>query len=287
MGLIHTLRENKEIRRLFGRKEIEIIEKQLLGIKLKASENTRLSRDIKKKFIAIKKLSENEREFGLKKGSIIKEKIERVIELIKNSKYFSKIKKIVLFGSTAENQRTFHSDIDISVEFSEINQKEASEFKIKTSGESGEMVDIQVYNFLPEKIKKEINEKLNDITKYLDEIIKYIPETYEEYCNNGMKKAACERIFEKIIEAILETAFLILRYKELDAPREEAEVFKVLSDNNIIDLGLAEKLKEAKSMRNIIVHEYGEVDDLKVYTSITEELEDDVNNFIKCVESLK
>ena len=159
MGLIHTLRENKEIRRIFGKKEIEIIEKQLLGIKLKASENTRLSRDIKKKFIAIKKLSENEREFGLKKGSIIKEKIERVIELIKNSKYFSKIKKIVLFGSTAENQRTFHSDIDISVEFSEINQKEASEFKIKTSGESGEMVDIQVYNFLPEKIKKEINKK--------------------------------------------------------------------------------------------------------------------------------
>ena len=136
-------------------------------------------------------------------------------------------------------------------------------------------------------MKNRINDKLNDITKYLDEIIKYIPETYEEYCNNGMKKAACERIFEKIIEAILETAFLILRYKELDAPREEAEVFKVLSDNNIIDLELAEKLKEAKSMRNIIVHEYGEVDDLKVYTSITEELEDDVNNFIKCVESLK
>ena len=136
-------------------------------------------------------------------------------------------------------------------------------------------------------MKSRINDKIKDIENYLEEILEYAPKSYEDYCNKKLEKAACERIFEKIIEAILDAAFLIIRYKKLDAPKEEAEVFKVLSINNIITNKLAENLKEAKAMRNFIVHEYGEIDDSKVYTAITEELESDVNEFIKSIgESL-
>ncbi len=156
MSLLNDLKY-KEIRRVFGKKEIEIIEKQLLGIKLKPSEKTRLSRDIKPKFEAIKKLAEDADEFRLKKGQYIKEKIERAKEAISESKYLSRIKKIVLFGSTATNERTFHSDIDIAVEFDKINEKESAEFRIKTLGRVDKMTDIQVYNTLPEKIKKSVD----------------------------------------------------------------------------------------------------------------------------------
>lgn len=159
MSLLNTIRKDPNIRRIFGKKEIEIIEKQLLGIPLKPSENTRLSRDIKRKFEAVKSLSENISEFELKKGALIKRLIEDAKEAIFESKYLTKIKKIWLFGSTAENQRTFHSDIDIAVEFSNISSKEASEFRIKTMGKINDMVDIQVYNVLPRKIKKEIEAK--------------------------------------------------------------------------------------------------------------------------------
>jgi len=34
-------------------------------------------------------------------------------------------------------------------------------------------------------------------------------------------------------------------------------------------------------MRNIIIHEYGEIDDIKVYGSLAEELQADVEEFIK------
>ena len=158
MSLLKTLRDS-EVRKLFGKKEIEIIEKQILGIKLKPSEKTRLSRDIKKKLIAVKKLSENVSEFELKKGRYIKENIEEAKEVILESKHHSIIKKIILFGSTAENSRTFRSDIDIAVEFDKIDSKEALEFRLKASGKLNEIVDIQVYNVLPEKIKREIDEK--------------------------------------------------------------------------------------------------------------------------------
>lgn len=85
--------------------------------------------------------------------------IENAKEAIMESKFLTRIKRIILFGSTAANERTFRSDIDIAVEFDKINEKEAAEFMIKTLGRINEMVDIQVYNVLPKKIKKEIDEK--------------------------------------------------------------------------------------------------------------------------------
>lgn len=157
MNLINTLKKNPNVRKLFGKREIEIIEKQLLGIKLKSSEKTRLSRDIKKKFEAIHALSGNISEFDLKKGQRIKERIENAKEVILKSSYLPKIKKIVLFGSTAENARTFRSDIDISIEFSEMDKHTAFDFRKQILGQLGDDMDIQVYNILPNKIKKEID----------------------------------------------------------------------------------------------------------------------------------
>ena len=130
-----------------------------MGINLKPSEVIRLSRDIRKKFNAIKDLSNFSEEFKLKKGAYIKEMIEEAKEVIMESKEFYRIKKIILFGSAAENQLTFRSDIDIAVEFSDINTKEATLFRVNISSKINDRVDIQVYNVLPNKIKKEINEK--------------------------------------------------------------------------------------------------------------------------------
>ncbi len=45
-------------------------------------------------------------------------------------------------------------------------------------------------------------------------------------------------------------------------------------------------LQDAKSMRNFIVHEYGGIDDFKVFHAITEELEKDVKKFIDEIKKL-
>ena len=159
MSLLSELKKNKDIRRLFGQRELKIIEKHLIGIKLKNSERTRLSRDIRKKFSAIKSLIPYSNEFNLKKGANIKAIIDDAIEVIKESKNFPKIKEIILFGSIMENQMTFRSDIDIAVKFDSINIKEATDFRIYISGRVNKKIDIQVYNVLPKNIKSEIDEK--------------------------------------------------------------------------------------------------------------------------------
>ena len=155
MSLLNAIKETAEIRTLFGKKELIIIEKQLRGIPLKPSEKTRLSRDIRKKFIAIKELAAFKDEFFLKHGEETKGLIERTKSSILDSEYFPKIKKIYLFGSTAEKKHLFRSDIDIAVEFTKITLEEATRFRIKTH--VPDKIDLQVYNILPDKIKKQID----------------------------------------------------------------------------------------------------------------------------------
>jgi predicted nucleotidyltransferase len=157
MSLLNFLKKSENARKIFGKRELKIIEKQLLGVNLTQSEKNRLSRDVRKKFEFIKEASKFSDEFKLKKGVINKDFINKVKEKILRDELFKKIKKIRLFGSAAENELTLLSDIDIAVEFDEITNKEAFDFRIRISGNFSDRLDIQVYNTLPEKIKKEID----------------------------------------------------------------------------------------------------------------------------------
>jgi predicted nucleotidyltransferase len=156
MALIDIIKTDKNTRRIFGKQELKIIEKQLLGINLTPSERTRLSRDIRKKFEIVKVLAEYSEEFKLKKGLEVKKSIEEAVGVIKESSFFNHIKKIILFGSTKEKQRTFRSDIDIGVEFDVIDKRKTTEFRIWVLSRVPKNVDIQVINFLPDKIKKSV-----------------------------------------------------------------------------------------------------------------------------------
>lgn len=159
MSLLNFLKTNKNARKVFGKRELKIIEKQLLGVKLTQSEKNRLSRDIRPKLEFIKEAARFSEEFKLKKSSEIKKMIEEAKEVILNDSFFKRIKDIVLFGSAVENNLTFKSDIDIAVTFDRINLKEATLFRGRVSGRVNPRVDVQVYNILPDKIKKEIEGK--------------------------------------------------------------------------------------------------------------------------------
>jgi predicted nucleotidyltransferase len=157
MGLLYLIKKDVGLRKIFGKRELIIIQKQLLGVPLKKSERTRLSRDIKKKLEVIKELAKFSSEFEIKKGSEIKKIIEETKDLILQNKLFLRIKKILLFGSIIDNKLTLTSDIDFAVEFTKINKEEAIQFKKEIVGKVNEKVDMQIYNILPNKLKEEIS----------------------------------------------------------------------------------------------------------------------------------
>lgn len=150
------LKENKDARRIFGRKEIEIMLKQLEGLPLKQSEKNRLSRDIKPKLEFIKEISKLENEFELKKDQDAKKIVDKAVQLILEDKLKDKIKAIFLFGSRVSGIISPRSDIDICVVFDDVKRDEADRFRIRILGNFSVKVDIQAFNVLPQKIKRSI-----------------------------------------------------------------------------------------------------------------------------------
>lgn len=129
-----------------------------------------------------------------------------------------------------------------------------------------------------------INDKVGEIEKYVQELSEIIPANFEEYEHDFKIHAACERYFERIIEAIVDLAFLVIKKYKLKVPEEDRQSFDILEQEHIISGKLAEKLRDAKGMRNILAHEYGKVNDEIVFESIKDELILDVGEFIKQIK---
>lgn len=157
MNLLKFLKENENARKIFGKRELKIIEKQLLGVNLTQSEKNRLSRDIRKKFDFINKVFKFEKEFELKKGIEIKKIVEETKEVILEDVLFKKIKKVILYGSATENKLTLKSDLDIAIKFDKISLRESTLFRKRILGRVNKRIDAQVYNHLPIKVKKRID----------------------------------------------------------------------------------------------------------------------------------
>lgn len=129
-----------------------------------------------------------------------------------------------------------------------------------------------------------ILEKINEIEIYLREFESIIPKTLKDY-QEIKEKAACERYFEKIMEAVVDLSFLIIKDNNLNKPEDDKGAFDISSNNKIISKQISEKLKDAKSMKNIISHQYGFVDDKIVFESITKEFLEDVHDFLNDIKN--
>ena len=156
MGLKTFLKTNREARRIFGKKEIVIMLKQLDGIALTQSERNRLSRDIKPKLRVINGISAHQEEFAMKKNQEARRLMKKAVEVMLQDRLGGSIKAILLFGSYADNSFTFRSDIDLCAIFDTIDLTEATKFRIRIHGQLPDNLDIQVFNGLPQKIKKSI-----------------------------------------------------------------------------------------------------------------------------------
>ncbi len=133
-----------------------------------------------------------------------------------------------------------------------------------------------------------IHDKIEEIEGYLGELESMLPPSLKEYRVDLKAKAACERYFERIVEAFVDLAYLVIKDQGFRPPEEDKKVFDVLSENALITPELAERLGDAKSMRNILAHQYGAVNDELVYAALTKELGADCRRFIQEVrKSLK
>ena len=135
-------------------------------------------------------------------------------------------------------------------------------------------------------MEKRIKDKIKEVEQGLSELYSIFPDTLEDYKKDFKTKAACERYVEKIIESVIDLAYLLIKKQKLKIPNDDTEALAILNKNNIISETLMKKLKDAKGMRNIIAHEYGKIEEEIVFDSIKGELKEDIEGFLEAIGEL-
>ncbi len=121
--------------------------------------------------------------------------------------------------------------------------------------------------------RERILAKLDELDRYLAELRTLTPGRLEEY-QQLEKKRACERTVQICIETLIDTCGLLVTGLRLGLPGEPDDLFEKLARVGVVTPALARTLTEMKGLRNILVHEYGGVDDERLFRTIQEELGD-------------
>jgi len=115
--------------------------------------------------------------------------------------------------------------------------------------------------------------KIDVLEGYLKELREILPASFEEY-KKVEKRRACERLLQVSIECVIDICGLMVIGLRLGLPAEEDDLFDKLEQAGIITSSRKESLKKMKGFRNILVHEYGQVNDMIVYEILQNNLND-------------
>ncbi len=130
-----------------------------------------------------------------------------------------------------------------------------------------------------------ILDRLKEIENSLDLITNNIPENYGDFKNMGLIKDDIMKREEFIIQNIIDICAIISSDMKLEKPYSEYDIIDNLKKSGILSEDLSSKIKEMKSLRNILLHRYGKINDELVYKSLINNLED-VEQFVKNIKIL-
>lgn len=130
---------------------------------------------------------------------------------------------------------------------------------------------------------KEITIRLEKISEYL-KVLKFLKNkcSLKDFKNDPVLKGALERYFQLSAEASIDIGEIIISEKKLKTPLSHREVFDILGSEKIISITLAESFSEIAGFRNILVHDYVEIDSERMY----EYLQNNLNDFDKFIKAI-
>jgi len=115
--------------------------------------------------------------------------------------------------------------------------------------------------------------KIDELDRYLKEIQEISPENFEEY-KKIEKRRACERLLQLSIESMIDICAIIVSGLRLGLPAEEDDLFDKLEQAGIVSPLMTANLKKMRGFRNILVHEYGRINDELVYNMLKTQMND-------------
>jgi uncharacterized protein YutE (UPF0331/DUF86 family) len=135
-----------------------------------------------------------------------------------------------------------------------------------------------------------ISGKLRQIVDSVNLVSDNIPDDFEEFVSSGLVREGIYKKIEFAIECIIDICNIINSDLELGIPDSEEHIIKILEKNKIISKEVLALISDMKKFRNILIHKYGDIDDLKAFEEIKEGLKDFeliINEFEKFLKKHK
>ncbi|MCL5073292.1 MAG: DUF86 domain-containing protein [Actinobacteria bacterium] len=128
-----------------------------------------------------------------------------------------------------------------------------------------------------------IEKGISKIKKYLNILQGYHKHTYEQIINDLTLRGAIERYLYLLVQSVLDLAEALISYKKLRRPATFTECFIILNEAKLIDKDLMQKMIKMAKFRNIITHDYEELDYEIVYDIFKNRIVD-IENFINIIQ---
>jgi len=119
-----------------------------------------------------------------------------------------------------------------------------------------------------------INTRLIKLDKALQILQQSSEISYEELISNAVLLSAVERNFQVSIECILDIGNHVIAEKGFESPDESADIIRIMGEENLVPSEYSVRIKGMTGFRNILIHEYTEIDYHLLYDYLTNHLDD-------------
>lgn len=127
-----------------------------------------------------------------------------------------------------------------------------------------------------------INKKLEKLKEYTALLKEYRKRSIKELKRDLMLQGAVRCYLQLSIECVIDIGEIIISGLRLPQPEDARGVIETLGKHKIIPPGFSKRFAPVANFRNILVHEYANVDINKVYKHLKEDLKD-FNFYAKCI----
>ncbi len=119
-----------------------------------------------------------------------------------------------------------------------------------------------------------VRRKLARMNMYLEKLKPIAQKKISDYKEDFYLKSSAERLIQLVVECASDINNHVVVETKRRPPEDYGLAFIRASEAGLISRELAERLKGSAAMRNILVHEYMDIDDDKVFKAIPLALKD-------------
>jgi len=116
--------------------------------------------------------------------------------------------------------------------------------------------------------------RIDKIRECIAKLRKFSATEEEAFLNDSLATDSAERVLQVAIQAVIDIGNHVVADMDLGTPKDYKEIFQLLARHSIISEPLAGKLVSMSGLRNILVHDYLEVDLILIHRILKNELGD-------------